>query len=650
MRRSAIGIAILMLAFHVAGRADDVGSTLKSADVALTDRNYDRARMLYERAQQEGAQLQNDLPHARILAVVYLNSNPPDIQKAIEWTKIALKLDPQADGTREQLCKLLLRTGDYGGAVTQYRELVQTHPESADYVSGLADALRQDGRNDEALRLLREKVDRFPTLTSMRVEYARALNFARQFSEARKQFSAVLAIDPNDLIAQVGLAKSMSYQGDQESALQAYEDILRRHPGLYDAQIGKAFALLWSGRTEEAKSLLQAGLKRHPDDREVREALAAMPGGGGVAVAQAAAPHVMQPPAPAHVAPAVTPAAAKATKIHVDKSAADSKPVEAAKKTAPASAAIVPAPRDSEWQPGWWTLLGASLLLLAAAVALLWKLPTESRVPAAPSEPEFPEPKIEQEVSSHYVPSLMVDAGESAVLKHDTVAELVAVAKPVMDSRATETPVTAETSREIESELILEAKRAAAKAAESASELPLYTDLDDVPIEVGEQRAAVEAAESKVVPIDAPRMIEVMIVGGLDSVVRLQCRWLKAQFPEVRPVLEPHWAAAVRAMDSHTPALIVLNASSGDRWTSLRMMEWIHEERPEYRGRTVAVTSADQPIDRWEEFCILEPIDMKEWQQKLSAALMQYELRANVAGQWARGAAAGARQSLDLGR
>ena len=93
------------------------------------------------------------------------------------------------------------------------------------------------------------------------------------------QFSKVLDYDPNDLIAQVEMAKSMSYDGDQEGALVEYDRILKVHPGLYDAMIGKAFALLWSGRMDEAREMLQKGLSRHPDDRKVREALASLPKG-----------------------------------------------------------------------------------------------------------------------------------------------------------------------------------------------------------------------------------------------------------------------------------------------------------------------------------------------------------------------------------
>src|SRR3569833_1689784 len=119
---------------------------------------------------------------------------------------------------RLQLCRLMSNTGDTGGAVQNYRALVERHPQSSDYVLGMAVALRQDGKSDAALKLLKDTVDKYPNLNVVRVEYARGLNFVREFSVARRQFQKVLYNDPIDLIAQVGMAKSMSYDGGRGGA------------------------------------------------------------------------------------------------------------------------------------------------------------------------------------------------------------------------------------------------------------------------------------------------------------------------------------------------------------------------------------------------------------------------------------------------
>ncbi len=128
-----------------------------------------------------------------------------------------------------------------------------------------------------AIKWFRIALSLDPANDAVRVEYARALNFSRQFAEAREQFAAVLVRDPQNLAAQVGVAKAISFAGDQTTALPMYDRILQRQPGLYDAIVGKAFALLWAGRPDEARPLLTQALRLHPEDSEVREAWRSLP-------------------------------------------------------------------------------------------------------------------------------------------------------------------------------------------------------------------------------------------------------------------------------------------------------------------------------------------------------------------------------------
>lgn len=270
--------AAVLLVAPFCRAAQNIASTVQQADMAVAQRKFNRARSLYERALTEGASFQNDPPHARNVAAAFFSSSPPDLVNGIKWLRQAVALEPRADGLRAQLAGFLLLSGDAEGAIAHYRVLVDAHPQSSEYVLGLARALRAAGRSDAALELLHRTVTAYPNLVPVRVEYARRLNFEKQFAEARRQFAAVLAIDPGNVIAQVGSAKAISFAGDQETALALYDRILRRHPGLYDAIVGKAFSLLWSGRTAEARPLLEQAVRRHPEDNEVRDALNALPG------------------------------------------------------------------------------------------------------------------------------------------------------------------------------------------------------------------------------------------------------------------------------------------------------------------------------------------------------------------------------------
>lgn len=665
VRKSAIGILILLV-LTLCGRstAQDFSATLKSADAAFAERDYSTARSLYERAIHEGAQLDSDLPRARNLASAYLSATPTEISKAIQWLQTVVRLDPQADGMRLQLCRLMLNTGDTGGAVQNYRALVERHPQSADYVLGLASALRQDGKSDAALKLLKNTVDKYPNLNVVRVEYARGLNFVREFSEARRQFQKVLDYDPNDLIAQVGMAKSMSYDGDQEGALVEYDRILRAHPGLYDAMIGKAFALLWSGHMEEARELLQKGLARHPDDREVRDALNSLPRGKGIAASIPESAPYVPPAAPEPVvsaAPVETHQAVFGNAAMEPRTIAPPKSAKGHGKTtkaagAPESVAVTPlseakveanVPAASDGYLGsLYAAIAVMFVLLALAAVTLWNLQKARKAEQVAAEQARREEFVAGAV--HVNAAAMIVAGNPRHL-NDLLSKPKAQREPVVIEYAPKTPkpvLEEEPLMSAEMSTVMDSPRTAeAKRAEEVPAVPEVAGIfrteapkvvatvlpDPVATEpIFETKPAVIAME----PVAAsmkPDVIcqEVLIVGGLPSVVQLQCRWLSSQTHDFRPLLVRDWTTAADRIAAAPPAVIVLNSGSDDRWTSMRMLAWIVEHHPELRHRVIAVTTADHFPANCEDLVLCEPIDAREWQQKLAIALAasQNEMR-----------------------
>ena len=126
-------------------------------------------------------------------------------------------------------------------------------------------------------------------------------------------------------------------------------------------------------------------------------------------------------------------------------------------------------------------------------------------------------------------------------------------------------------------------------------------------------------------------MTEVLIVGGLTSVVQLQLRWLGAQIHDLKPVLERDWVAAAKKIAQAPPAIIILNSGSDDRWTSMRMFSWIVANHPELRRRVIAVTTADHYPAESDDLVICEPIDAREWQQRVIAAIEASKTDVNLA-------------------
>lgn len=81
---------------------------------------------------------------------------------------------------------------------------------------------------------------------------------------ARALYLAVLARDPLDEEAAVGLARVDAADGCYALATKGYRDVLARSPGNVDARAGLADVLLWTGRWKEAREVLDDGLHYAP--------------------------------------------------------------------------------------------------------------------------------------------------------------------------------------------------------------------------------------------------------------------------------------------------------------------------------------------------------------------------------------------------
>ena len=132
----------------------------------------------------------------------------------------------------------------------------------------VAAQLSDSGNQSAAIAVLQEDLAKHPD-TATRLQLARQLALTKRYSEAVEQYSAVLAREPQNLTAKVGLAKVASWQGDLDRSLALYDDVLARSPHLYDARVGKGFTLAWMGRNEEALTILRSAANVHPEDQEV---------------------------------------------------------------------------------------------------------------------------------------------------------------------------------------------------------------------------------------------------------------------------------------------------------------------------------------------------------------------------------------------
>ena len=147
-------------------------------------------------------------------------------------------------------------------------------PEGQLQIQSKAVQLANDGHREAAIALLQRALQEHPESRALHLELARQFAFLKRYPEAKQQYAEVLRSDPQNLSAQVGIAKVLSWEGDLNSGLAAFDRILARSPHLYDARVGKGFTLLWMGQKTEAYRWLRAAAADHPEDNEVAETVA----------------------------------------------------------------------------------------------------------------------------------------------------------------------------------------------------------------------------------------------------------------------------------------------------------------------------------------------------------------------------------------
>jgi tetratricopeptide (TPR) repeat protein len=148
----------------------------------------------------------------------------------------AVKLAPQEPLARLQLAKVLERTGDWTGAVEQYRALKEAKPDEPEYVYALGSAYlrlsqwslkelgavdggearlqqalghnyRVQGRPDFALRAFARAARADPTLPEVHLAMAQVHMEQKRWAEARKEAERELAIVPESAGARALLGR-----------------------------------------------------------------------------------------------------------------------------------------------------------------------------------------------------------------------------------------------------------------------------------------------------------------------------------------------------------------------------------------------------------------------------------------------------------
>ena len=153
----------------------------------------------------------------------------PDL--ALVARERVVQIDPRNLQNLLDLRDLALRLDRVDAALNACRAILDVQPDNLEALRGIAELELANGHAPEAVEAYRRLLKVHPhALTELR----KALDLAREQhneSAAREFAEAVLAEEPQDLEAQLELARTLSASGDVPGAVRAYDALLEAHPG-----------------------------------------------------------------------------------------------------------------------------------------------------------------------------------------------------------------------------------------------------------------------------------------------------------------------------------------------------------------------------------------------------------------------------------
>ncbi len=113
--------------------------------------------------------------------------------------------------------------------IEQYRQILATNPASQIFVL-LAEALRENQQQHEALLIAQNGMKRHPQLVSGRVSLGRILFELKRYDEAFEEFRKVIETSPENILAHQMLGEIYVLRKDSSSALQSFKKVLFLNP------------------------------------------------------------------------------------------------------------------------------------------------------------------------------------------------------------------------------------------------------------------------------------------------------------------------------------------------------------------------------------------------------------------------------------
>jgi tetratricopeptide (TPR) repeat protein len=261
--QNKIKIAVALNAKQLSARAS--AALARTEPSAVGGRSSsDQGRLEAEQLADAALAMAPDSADAHdVMGDLFLDALEPDA--AEEHFRKARSVDAESSTGRTKLAEALRLQGRFDEAVDELHEALRIDPKSARAHSGLGLALRGQRKNTEAIAEYREAIRLDPDLIDAHNGLAVMLAGQGELEEAVSEFRQIVRIDPDSAIGYYNLAYALAdLDRDVESAA-ALREVIRINPNHYNARynLGELFRL--EAKYDESVKQFREYLRLAPD-------------------------------------------------------------------------------------------------------------------------------------------------------------------------------------------------------------------------------------------------------------------------------------------------------------------------------------------------------------------------------------------------
>lgn len=219
----------------------------------------------------------NNVDARRLLAHIYVRSlgdtstgevQKKSIDEAIEQFQDILALQPDDSYSALWLARLYRFENQHDKAEAVLRKVLQHEPDNGQALEQLSQLLTDEGRTDEAVKLLSQAESDSPSPDISDLLGA-AYTEQKDWPKAEQAYQQAVAQDPDEPSYHQGLAEALMEQGKYPQALEQYKKLSELQPGTAENYVRMAELYRRLGKFDDAKTSILRAKELAPGNLQV---------------------------------------------------------------------------------------------------------------------------------------------------------------------------------------------------------------------------------------------------------------------------------------------------------------------------------------------------------------------------------------------